>query len=390
MTRFRIAFQIFCKRGEFESKSTILDAAKSLGIPLDSLCGGEGRCSRCKVLIEKGRSNLSPITTDEKRLLSKTELSANYRLACQAEIHGDVVISVPETSIARIQVFRKPLLEIPTKLEPALKKYHVKVPSPTLETPVGDAERLLEVLDEQYGLKDVGMDFHVLRGLPESLRKREEKATATVWCGKKIIRVESGRHDKLYGVAIDIGTTTIVGYLFNLVTGKLEAFHSLMNPQVSFGDDVMSRISFAMNDTAGLDKLHRSTILGINIIVENLAKQANITTSDILETVFVGNTCMHHLLLKLDPRHLGYSPFSPVIHRSIDIKARELGINIFPAGNLHFLPIEARFVGADNVGGLIASQPWKSAKIQLIIDIGTNGEILLGNEKKLFSTSCAT
>jgi uncharacterized 2Fe-2S/4Fe-4S cluster protein (DUF4445 family) len=390
VTKFRVVFRPFCKRGEFERKSTILDAAKSMGIPLDSLCGGEGWCSRCKVQIKKGRSNLSPITSDEKRLLSKKELSANYRLACQAELHGDVVISVPESSIARVQVFRKPLSEVPIKLEPALKKYHVKLPSPTLETPIADMERLLEVLDEECGLKDVGMDFQVLRGLPGSLRKNNEEATVTVWCGKEIISIEPGRSQKLYGVAIDIGTTTIVGYLFNLVTGKLAAFHSLMNPQVSFGEDVMSRISFVMNNTTGLDRLHKSVILGINIIVENLAKEANIATSDIFEIVFVGNTCMHHLLLKLDPRHLGYSPFSPVIHRSIDIKARELGLNIFPAGNLHFLPIEARFVGADNVGVLIASEPWKSTKIQLIIDIGTNGEILLGNKKQIFSTSCAT
>ena len=390
MARFKIVFQPSGRRGKFDGELTILEAAKNLGVPLESLCGGEGWCGRCKIIVEEGLGNLSPITTEERLLLTDEELSSNFRLACRASFHGDVMVSVPEVSMAMVQVVRKPLLEISVKLEPALKKYYVELPPPTLEDPVGDMERLLKSLEETHGLKDLRMDFQVLKDLSKVLREGGWKATVTVWCGSEIVKVEPGKSERLYGVAVDVGTTTMVGYLFNLTTGKLMAYHSLMNPQVPFGEDVMSRITYVINNSEGLEKLHQRVIAGINFIIESLARQANIALTDIYEVVLVGNTCMHHLLLKLNPEYLGYSPFPPVLHHSVDVKARELKVRILPSGNLHVLPIEAGFVGADNVGVLIASEPWKSREIQLVIDIGTNGEIVLGNRRRILSASCAT
>jgi uncharacterized 2Fe-2S/4Fe-4S cluster protein (DUF4445 family) len=357
---------------------------------LESLCGGEGWCGRCKVIVEEGFENLSPLTTEEKKLLSDEELSSNYRLACRAELRGDVVVSVPEVSVAKVQVVRKPLLEIPVELKPALKKYYLELPPPTLQDPTGDLERLLKTLEEAHGLKNLKVDYPVLRGLSKALRDGGWKATVAVWCGSEIVKVEPGRSERLYGVAIDVGTTTMVGYLLDLNTGKLAAYHSLMNPQVPFGEDVMSRITYVMDNPDGLERLHQRVISGINSITESLAKQAGVSLSDLYEVVLVGNTCMHHLLLKLSPEHLGRSPFPPTLHQPVDVKARELGVKILPSGNLHVLPIEAGFVGADNVGVLIAVEPWKSEDVQLIIDIGTNGEIVLGNRDRIFSASCAT
>jgi uncharacterized 2Fe-2S/4Fe-4S cluster protein (DUF4445 family) len=390
LARFKIVFQPSGRRGEFDGELTILEAAKNLGVPLESLCGGEGWCGRCKIIVEEGLGNLSSITTEERLLLTDEELSSNFRLACRARFHGDVMVSVPEVSMAMVQVVRKPLLEIPVKLEPALKKYYVELPPPTLEDPVGDVERLLKGLEETHGLKGLRIDFQVLKGLSKVLREGGWKATVTVWCESEIVKVEPGKSERLYGVAVDVGTTTMVGYLFDLTTGKLVAYHSLMNPQVPFGEDVMSRITYVINNSEGLEKLHQRVIAGINFIIESLARQTNIALSDIYEVVLVGNTCMHHLLLKLNPEYLGYSPFPPVLHHSVDVKARELRVRILPSGNLHVLPIEAGFVGADNVGVLIASEPWKSREVQLVVDIGTNGEIMLGNRRRILSASCAT
>lgn len=389
LQRFKVIFLPSGRRGEFEEGLTILKAAESLGVSLESLCGGEGWCGKCKVVVEEGYERLSPLTDEEKRLLTDKEISSKYRLACRARLKGDVVVSIPEVSLA-VQVVRKPLLELPVKLEPALKKYYVELPPPSLEDPTGDLERLLKTLKEAFGLEGLKVDFQVLNSLPKTLREGGWKVTVTVWKGSEIVKVEPGRKENLYGVAIDIGTTTMVGYLLDLSTGKLLAYHSLMNPQVVFGEDVMSRITYVLSNKDGLERLHGKVLAGINSILENLARQAGISLNDIYEVVLVGNTCMHHLLLKLDPSYLGVSPFLPVLHQPVDVKARELGVKILPSGNLHVLPIEAGFVGADNVGVLIATEPWKSKEVQLIVDVGTNGEIVLGNERKLYSASCAT
>ncbi|WP_309493633.1 ASKHA domain-containing protein [Candidatus Hecatella orcuttiae] len=385
-----VVFQPSGRREYFSSSQTLLDAAKELGVPIESVCGGERWCAKCKVIIERGMENLSPLTLEEKQLLRDEELNSNYRLACCSEIRGDVVALVPEVSKAAVQVVRKPVREIPVKLDPAVKKYYVELKPPSLQDPLGDLDRLLEALRDSYGLDGLNIDYSVLRELPSTLREGNWKVTVTVWDSREIIRVEPGLVKEAYGLAVDIGTTTVVGYLLELSTGKLVSVYSMMNPQVPFGEDVMSRISYTIANPDGLEKLHSKILTGINLILLNTARDAGITYDDIYEIVLVGNTCMHHLFLKLDPQFLGRSPFPPTVHRAVNLKPRELGLNMWKAGNVHFLPVEAGFVGADNVGVLITVEPWKKSEVQLIIDIGTNGELVLGNNTRLLSASCAT
>ncbi len=208
---------------------------------------------------------------------------------------------------------------------------------------------------------------------------------------EEIIDIKPGRVDEIYGLAVDIGTTTVAGYLCNLRSGEVIATESMMNPQVTYGEDVMSRITYAMtHPEEGLEKLHRSVIDGLNRLIKTITERCHLSPEDILELTVVGNTAMHHLFLKINPKYLGVAPFPPAIHRSIDVKARELGLKAHPSANVHILPIEAGFVGADNVGVLIAEEPHHQDEMVLIIDIGTNGELVMGNRKKLISSSCAT
>jgi uncharacterized 2Fe-2S/4Fe-4S cluster protein (DUF4445 family) len=207
---------------------------------------------------------------------------------------------------------------------------------------------------------------------------------------QEILDVKPDRADDLYGIAIDVGTTTVAGYLCNLGTGELVATQSMMNPQVIYGEDVMSRITYTVTHPDGLEKVHQSIIDALNQLIGAVAQRSGLSSEDILELTIVGNTAMHHLFLKIDPRYLAVSPFTPVVHRSMDIKARDLGLKVHLSANIHILPVEAGFVGADNVGVLIAEEPYRQDAMVLIIDIGTNGELVMGNRRRLLSSSCAT
>ncbi len=394
-----VIFQPSGRRSEVVEGKTLREAAQELGVDIESICGGKQTCGKCKVQIQEGffekygitskMENLTQLLETERKKLKADELASNYRLACAAHIHGPTVVFVPEESRGGGQIVRKGAREIKVKIAPPINKYYVELPSATLHDPTGDFERLLTELEKTHGLGNLGIDYEILRGLPGILRKGDWKVTVTTW-EDEIIRVEPGMVEKSYGLAVDIGTTTVVGYLTDLRTGKVVAVDSMMNPQVAFGEDVMSRITYAMSHEDGLAKMNSAIVEGLNKIAKNAADFAGITPEDILEIVVVGNTVMHHLFLNIDPTHVGLSPFPPTLHRSVDVKARDLGIKISKAANAHVLPIEAGFVGADNVGVVIATEPHKQSKVVLTIDIGTNGEIVLGNREKLFSTSCAT
>jgi uncharacterized 2Fe-2S/4Fe-4S cluster protein (DUF4445 family) len=394
-----VIFQPSGRRGEIEEEKTLRDAAVELGVEIESICGGKQTCGKCKVQIQEGffekygihskMDNLTEIVETEEKRLKSREIASRYRLACAAHIHGPVVVFVPEESRGGGQIVRKGAREIKVKIAPPINKYYVELEPPTLNDPTADLERLLNELREIHGLWDLKVDYEVLKALPNTLREGEWKVTVTTW-EDVIIRVEPGLVERSYGLAVDIGTTTVVGYLTDLHSGKVVAVDSMMNPQVAYGEDVMSRITYAMSHKDGLERMNRAIIDGLNKIVKNTTDFAGITPEDVLEMVVVGNTAMHHIFLNMDPTHVGLSPFPPALHRSVDVKARDLGIKIGRASNTHVLPIEAGFVGADNVGVLIATEPYKQSKIVLTIDIGTNGEILLGNRDKLLSTSCAT
>jgi uncharacterized 2Fe-2S/4Fe-4S cluster protein (DUF4445 family) len=404
MKKHRVIFQPSGRRGEVESGKTLLEAAQSLGVDIEALCGNKKVCGKCKVRIEEGyfekdniesgMSHLSPLTDDETKHI-KPEDGPGIRLSCTAEVQGDVKVFVPERSRAGKQVVRKAAKELSIALDPAVKKYNVDLVPPTLnDMTTGDYERVLKFLEDDYGLKDLSFDYEVLKGLQDVLRKGDWKATVTVWMGKEIIGIKPGFEENSYGLAVDVGTTTCVGYLTDLNTGRVVNTESMMNPQVPYGEDVMSRITYAMTNDEGLETMHRAIIAGLNDIINRVVSEIKDDGPDpghaIDDLTIVFNTAMHHIFLNMDPIYIGRSPFIPAVQNSLDIKARDIGLKINPAAYIHVLPLEAGFVGADNVGVLIAEEPYNQDEIVLVIDIGTNGELLLGNKEMVCSTSCAT
>ncbi|MCL4474675.1 MAG: ASKHA domain-containing protein [Nitrospirae bacterium] len=404
MKKYRVIFQPSGRRGEVEKGKTLLEAAQSLGVDIEALCGNKKVCGKCKVRIEEGyfekdgmdsgMAHLSPLTEAEKKHI-KPEDGPGIRLACTAEVYGDVKVFVPERSRAGKQVVRKAAKELTIALDPAVRKYNVELTPPTLhDMTTGDCERVLKFLEEDYGLRDLTFDFMALKDLQDLLRKGQWKATVTVWMDKEIIKVEPGFVEACYGLAVDVGTTTCVGYLSDLNTGRVVNTESMMNPQVPYGEDVMSRITYAMSNPTGLETMKKAIIEGLNDIIERVVSEIRKDGPNpgfaIDDLTIVFNTAMHHIFLGFNPEYIGRSPFIPAVQSSLNIKARDLGLKINPSAYIHVLPIEAGFVGADNVGVLIAEEPYNQDEMVLIIDIGTNGELLLGNRNKVCSTSCAT
>jgi uncharacterized 2Fe-2S/4Fe-4S cluster protein (DUF4445 family) len=405
-----VVFQPAGRRGDVALGATVLEASRRLGVDIEGPCGGLGICGKCKVRIEAadGQQNVSDLQDVELDFISDAQLSEGYRLGCCAELKGDVLVFVPEESRAGKQVVSKAARDIHIDWNPAVKFYDVQVAEATLDDPTADFERVVTELKTAHRLEIASIDHHALMQLSSALRAREGLWTASVglWMDKEILSVRSESVRDYYGVAIDIGTTTVAAYLCNLCSKEVVNTASMMNPQCRYGEDVMSRIAYLSANADGLARMNRDIIEGVNNLIEQLCEglsaQAHtsvdeeaeaddhITSADVMDLTVVGNTVMHHIFLRLDPRFVGLSPFPPVIHRGLDIKARDLGIKVNPSAYVHVLPNEAGFVGADNVGVLIAEEPHSKDEVQLIIDIGTNGELVLGNRKKLLSCSCAT
>ncbi len=396
-----IIFQPSGRRGKVPEGTTILDAARRLGVGIEAVCGEQLVCGKCRVKVMEGSfpkenitssmSHLSGLDEKEIKVLKRKDSDEHIRLACSTRIQGDVLVFVPEASRTGKQVVSKAAGKIKVKIKPAVRKYYVELPLPSLDDPLGDFERLEAALAKAYRLKKLSIDYRALQKLPDVVRKGDWKVTATVWQGKEIIRVEPGNVETNIGLAVDIGTTTVAGYLTDLNTGEVLVTESMMNPQVRYGEDVMSRITYCMmNEETGLKELQDTIIEGLNTIAKQAAHKAGHSPEDISEMTLVGNTAMHHILLGINPEYMGVAPFTPALHESVDVKADRFGLHILPAGNIHVLPIEAGFVGADNVGCLISDVPYKKKEMTLLIDIGTNGELVFGNRDKLISCSCAT
>lgn len=401
MTEYQVIFQPSGRRGKVAAGKTLLEAARELGVDIEAPCGGAKVCGKCKVKVEEGLfekfgiesrvEHLSPVTEEEKRMLRPEELADGYRLGCCTLLQGDILLFVPEESRGAKQVVLETGKDREYILNPAVRNYYIELIPPTLDDHRDDWVRLVEALHEKYGLSaQLKMDYTTLQHLPETLRKANWKVTASVWMETEVIRVQPGWVESAYGVAIDVGTTTVAAYLCNLRTGEVLTRDSMMNPQVRYGEDVLARITYAMMNDDGLEKLNKAIIQGINELITRMTAKVGHSIEDVLEVVLVFNTAMHHIALNIDPKYVGRSPFAPALRDPIDLKARDMGININRAGNVHCLPVEAGFVGPDNVSVLIAEEPYKGEEVRLIIDIGTNGEIDFGNKDRLLSTSCAT
>jgi len=397
------------RRGEVEDGINLKEASEKLGVGIEGTCGTKGTCGKCKIKIEEGyyekyhidssMKHLSPINqTETKKFISEREAKEGYRLACQACIHGDVMVFVPEQSRLAKQIVRKAAREIPwLKINPAVKKYHLVIPAATFYDPLPDFERICNALNEQYGVpKQLDLDYLVLKTMQDTVRKiggkyaEKWEVTVSVWMDKEIILIEPGNVEKAYGIAFDIGTTTVVGYLCDLTTGEVVATESMMNPQTIYGEDVMARITYNMTHEDGATTMQDTIVKGLNEVCGRAALKAGIKRRDIVDMTAVGNTCMHHLFMGVDTEYIGMAPFPAARHHSVNYKARDLGLKIAPGAYVHILPIEAGFVGADNVGVLLCEKPYEQDSMELVIDIGTNGELVLGNRQKMISSSCAT
>lgn len=398
-----VVFQPIGRKGKVCLGKTILDVAREFGVDLESPCGGNGSCGKCKVKLEEGffekygidskAVNLSPFTREEEKLLTQEEQSQNYRLACCTKIMGDVVISVPNESERGKQVILEAVKRKLFQLNPAVKKYYIELQKPTLEDYRDDFTRVRDALVDKFNhlKKDrITIDYKVLTSLGNVIREGKYKVTAVLWMDREIISIEPGLDKKIYGASVDVGTTTIAASLCDLSTGEILSHASGLNPQIKYGDDVLSRISYCGMNEKGLEEMNDLIIQEINRLIQEMITSISVKEAYIYDIVLVFNTVMHHITLNIDPEYLGQSPFSSVVTDELNIKARELGIKICEGAYVYAPPIEAGFVGADNVSVLISEEPYKQDKMLLIIDIGTNGEIDFGNSKMLLSTSCAT
>lgn len=397
----KVVFQPNGRQGEVPRGMILLEAARRLGVEIESICGGHQTCSKCKVVVESGefakfgvRSSgeaLSPAGTREEEYARRNNFAPDMRMSCACQVLDDVVISVPEESQTRKQVVRKGIgVDRPINVDAAMRLYYVELPEPHLKDHRGDWQRLRDELRSVHGLDGPAIDITVLRALQPALAAGGRALTVTLWNGREVVRVQSGFHDALYGIAVDVGTTTVAGHLCHLRTGEVLASASRMNPQVPFGEDLMSRVSYAMMNDDGTERMHAAIIDGLNGLIGDCCAEAGISPDEVVEVVLVGNTTMHHLLLGVNPRELGGAPFSLVTHAALDVKARDLGLRVAAGANVYIPPCEAGHVGADNVAVLIAEAPYLQDEMALVLDIGTNGELLLGNRAEVLSASSPT
>jgi uncharacterized 2Fe-2S/4Fe-4S cluster protein (DUF4445 family) len=394
---YHVIFQPYGRRGDVPSGTSLLEAGQKLGISIRSDCGGGGTCGKCKVqVVSENRppakqTVLSPLTAEELEYLTAEEIDRGFRLACQAYVLANVLISIPEESRELNQIILESGVKRTLHLNPAVRAYAVHCPAGSLTNQTADWERVKFELEHNHNLPQILIiDYSALISLPDVLRKQNGEVTLYVWENKEVIGVQAGLESLNLGVAIDLGSTTVVAYLCDLTNGKVLGIESIVNPQVKYGEDVLARITYALNGPESLNDLHNIIIDGINSLIKKLNNHTHTAAADIHDVVIVGNTVMHHLLLKINPQYLGRLPFLAAIQSAVDLRARDLGIQINPGGKIYILPNEGGFVGADNVADLIAEEPYNGDKLKLIIDIGTNGEIALANRKILAVTSCAT
>jgi len=395
------------KRGRFATGTPILTAARQLGVDLDSVCGGRGICSKCQISPSYGEFSKHGVTVAdtalsewnavEERYQQKRGLKPGRRLGCQATVQGDVVIDVPAESQVHRQVVRKAASNRVITMDPATRLFLVEVDEPDMHTPTGDLERLARALREQWDVAGVTADLSVMTRLQPVLRKGDWQVTVALHHdhhggASKLIDIWPGLHEGgIYGLAIDLGSTTIAGHLCDLATGEVLASAGLMNPQIRFGEDLMSRVSYVMMNPGGDAEMTRVVQEALDTLATDLATEGGIDPALITEVTLVCNPVMHHLALGIDPVELGQAPFALATSDSLSLPAREMGLTaINPRAQLYILPCIAGHVGADAAAVALAEEPDKSEDLVLICDVGTNAEILLGNTSRVLACSSPT
>jgi uncharacterized 2Fe-2S/4Fe-4S cluster protein (DUF4445 family) len=366
---------------------------------IEAMCGGQRTCGKCAVVIAEGefarhglissRAHLSAPDDDELNQLSMRALPAETRLACVARVCGDLLVNVPPEAQLQKQVIHKTAGVRQIELDPIVRLCLARLAKPDEETGSLRAEVLRQV-EFRFGLRGVEFELPALQELPGAVQAGGGEITLTVWDDRRILRVQPGLQERALGLAVDIGSTTLAVYLCDLRSGELLASAAGMNPQAAYGDDILARISYCAAQTDGLERLQRLVVEAITELGEQTAEQAGAAASDIVDCVWVGNSVMMHLALGITPASLGETPFMPVFSTALDLPAAQVGLGFHPAARLHALPLIAGYVGADCVAAILAEDVHHRVELTLLVDAGTNGEIVLGNREGLICTSSPT
>ena len=387
-------------RGHVPIGTTVLQAAQRLGVDLESICGGQGKCRKCQVLPQQGEfskhgivsraDHLSELTETELHHQSRKRLKGGRRLGCNARILGDLVVDVPEESQQHKQHIAKEVTAYDIQVLPALRLYTVTLPEPDMHSPISDKRRLQQALASEHELPIMDCEMSQLRLLQPALAKAGRRVTVAVYQFQQIIGVWPGEKKEVYGLAVDLGSTTIAAQLCNLDTGEVVATADTMNPQIRFGEDLMSRVSYVMMNEGGDTAMTQVVREAFNQLAKRASKSAGIQVEDILDMTVVANPIMHHLFLGIDPTPLGTAPFTLTTDQTQVLRAAEIDIQLHPEARVCTLPCIAGHIGADTAGVILSERPDLSEEYVLLVDVGTNAEIVLGNRNRLLAASSPT
>ena len=400
----RVVFQPSGRRGNFPVGTPLLDAARTLGVYVESVCGGRGICGRCQVSVSEGAfakekltssaEHLGPVTEAEARYAQLRELASDRRLSCQATIQGDMVVDVPTDAQTNRQVVRKRAENVTIAPDSTVRLVAVTVSEPDMEQPLGEAGRLLEALVAESGESGLALDPALLPRVQAILRKGDWRVTAAIWRDDthppRVIALWPGDKQTVYGLAVDIGSTTIAAHLCDLRNGRTVTSAGTSNPQIRFGEDLMSRVSYVQMNPARLPDLVATVRAAVDALVAKLVADVGATREDVVDAVFVGNPIMHHLFLGIDPTELGGAPFALAVSGAVHTRAVDVGLELNPGARVYMLPCIAGHVGADAAAAALSTRPFEAEAMTLVVDIGTNAEILLGNRERLLAASSPT
>ncbi|MEM9107907.1 MAG: ASKHA domain-containing protein [Pseudomonadota bacterium] len=393
------------RRGRFKKGTHVLEAARQLGVYVESVCGGRGICGRCQIEVQEGNfakhgitssnSHISAFGSKEQRYADKRDLRDGRRLSCSATIEGDLVVDVPQDVQVNAQVVRKAADTRLIERNPAIQMCYVEVEEPDMHKPLGDLDRLKQALERDWGFTDIIVDQHVLPRVQGILRKGKWSVTAAIHKDMEhsrpsLIALFPGLKNEAYGIACDIGSTTIALHLSSLLSGLTIASAGASNPQIRFGEDLMSRVSYVMMNPDGCEAMTRAVHTALNGLIEEVCTEAGVDPNDILDAVFVGNPIMHHLFLGIDPTELGGAPFALAVSGAVHSWASDLNLEMHHGSRVYMLPCIAGHVGADAAAATLSEGPHRQDEMMLLVDVGTNAEIVLGNRDRVVAASSPT
>ncbi|MCO6050084.1 ASKHA domain-containing protein [Mesorhizobium sp. RP14(2022)] len=393
------------KRGRFPVGTPILDAARQLGVYVESVCGGRATCGRCQVEVQTGQfakhgitstlDHISPKGPKEERYERVRGLPEGRRLSCSATVQGDLVVDVPQDTVINAQVVRKAATDRVIERNSAVQLCYVEVDEPDMHKPLGDLDRLKVVLEKDWGWKDLLVAPHLVPQVQSILRKGNWGVTAAIHRDMDtsrpfIIALYPGLKNEAYGIACDIGSTTIAMHLVSLLSGRIVASSGTSNPQIRFGEDLMSRVSYVMMNPDGREAMTKAVREAVNTLIGKVCAEGEVAREDIFDCVFVGNPIMHHLFLGIDPTELGQAPFALAVSGAMQFWAHEIGIEVSKGARLYMLPCIAGHVGADAAGATLSEGPYRQDRMMLLVDVGTNAEIVLGDAKRVVAASSPT